>query len=512
MRVMRCGSCGQENPEGSRFCGSCGASLEPGESKESLTEQAGQTEQIEKKKRPCKWLWAALAVVALAGIVAAVLIVKNVQERRNYENYVDSAQKYLEELDYENAEDSYLKAIAVAPKEEEPYVELAQLYLGQGETEKAKAILEKGAKNVPDAKNHTSSEEGESTEGASGAGGDSQKEPGIHDLLEEIENLASYSWVVEPTIEADDINYVKSGDYAEDSENEQNLQRNSKFAFIKQGDSYGLIGQDGKMATEMEYKSVEDYFGIYLLVRKEPKYEEVIGEEWDLYFFDEDSEEIDPIEGLGIGFYPGGFFYYCDGLHNENEGMGYGYTKGDPEEAIPVQKSEFVLEISDYIGDSLANSEQDLWQEQIDKSMYAIWYQGKLVTEFVYEECGSASEGLLAVKQDGKWGYVNQQGEIVIPIEYDASWTEQYKYLRSKYEYEKTDYCYAFSEGYVPVYKDGQWALMNTEGKKVILEGTFEAIRPVQDGKCWVKKEGKWGVIQLETAGESEAADESGEK
>ncbi len=39
---------------------------------------------------------------------------------------------------------------------------------------------------------------------------------------------------------------------------------------------------------------------------------------------------------------------------------------------------------------------------------------------------------------------------------------------------------------------------MDSDGKKVIPEGIFEAIRPVQDGKCWVKKDGYWGVIELE--------------
>ena len=55
-----------------------------------------------------------------------------------------SGEKYLEELDYENAEASYLKAIEIDPKQERPYVALAQMYMDQGEVQKAKDILEQG--------------------------------------------------------------------------------------------------------------------------------------------------------------------------------------------------------------------------------------------------------------------------------------------------------------------------------------------------------------------------------
>lgn len=232
---------------------------------------------------------------------------------------------------------------------------------------------------------------------------------------------------------------------------------------------------------------------MYILVRAEPQYEALFGQEWDLYFFDEETGQLSPAEGLGAGFNPEGFYYYCDGLCNENDDLGIEYPRNMPEEAIPVQQTS--VRGTGY--DFTDNSKRDSWEKELDESKYAIWYKDELVTDFIYEECGSSSDGLLAVKQNGKWGYVDQNGEIVIPIEYDASWTEYDQYIRSTASSEQMDYCYAFSEGYVPVCKDGAWALMDSDGKKVIPEGIFEAIRPVQDGKCWVKKDGYWGVIQL---------------
>ena len=48
--------------------------------------------------------------------------------------------------------------------------------------------------------------------------------------------------------------------------------------------------------------------------------------------------------------------------------------------------------------------------------------------------------------------------------------------------------------------KDGKWEMRNTENKIVIPSGTFEEILPVHNGRCWVKKDGKWGVIEFEKA------------
>ena len=40
----------------------------------------------------------------------------------------------------------------------------------------------------------------------------------------------------------------------------------------------------------------------------------------------------------------------------------------------------------------------------------------------------------------------------------------------------------------------------------------FEEIRPVQDGKCWVKKDGKWGVIRLAVYEEEQTREEEKEE
>ena len=52
--------------------------------------------------------------------------------------------KYLEELDYENAEISYRKAVEISEKRESSYVKLTVLYMEQEEYEKAAQVIEEG--------------------------------------------------------------------------------------------------------------------------------------------------------------------------------------------------------------------------------------------------------------------------------------------------------------------------------------------------------------------------------
>ena len=147
---MRCRKCGKDNPEGSQFCGYCGEALQQDNMNLQTKMNGGEDKKEQKKDRGRKggrkWIWAAGAVLVIGVAAASFFITRSVQERQAYDDNLASGEKYLEELDYENAEASYLKAIEIDPKQERPYVALAQMYMDQGEVQKAKDILEQGAK------------------------------------------------------------------------------------------------------------------------------------------------------------------------------------------------------------------------------------------------------------------------------------------------------------------------------------------------------------------------------
>lgn len=508
---MYCPNCGNYNEEDADFCGSCGSPLQnvtegrTGAGNEQLNgdfsgngigqnpqgpQSAAPAAPVPGKKKSKKiWLiLAAVFVVAAAAAAVVFLWILPQQQEKRYTALLDEGNRYLEEMDYEKAEDVFLEAIAIEPRKEEPYVKLAGLYLDRGEREKAKQIIADAKENIP---------EEERTE--------------IKKLEEEREDELNgqgsvYDWVVQPEIEADDIYYLKETDSTEYPYNEMERQMFTDYAVIKQGDSYGLIDSEGEILGDVDYEEITSGYGYYLLKREEPAYDSEYMMETDSYYLY--GDEILPavaIAGDVYGFK--GAFYYCNGLQNIFDAYGEEMlgppTWTEPEDAIPVKASDTILEdVMDAGG-----MDTDEWLRNLPGG-YGIYYGDSMATDFIYDACGSQSDGLLAVEQDGKWGYADSQGNIVIPLEYDASWTQ---YVPQNGDAAQ-DYCYAASEGYVVLVKDGIWEMRNTDGDPVIDPGVFEEMRPVYEGKCWVKQDGKWGIISLKDADDADVSEEEPEE
>lgn len=500
---MYCPNCGNYNDENAAFCGSCGTPLgqsQPARQTEApdLRENApvqcgeggesGENSMIPSQKKGKKiWLiLAAVLIVAAAAAAAVFLWILPGQKEKHYTALLAEGNRYLEEMDYEKAEDAYLEAIKIEPRKAEPYVKLADLYLDNREREKAVKIIADAKEILPD------------------------KEKEKIEILEEERKDeldgegTAYVWAVEPEIEADDIYYLKETDIKKYPQNEAERQMFTDYAVIKQGDFYGLIDMDGEILGGMDYTEITSGSGYYLLKSKEPVYQPEYNWEMDSYYLYED--EIIPavgIEGDVYGFK--GAFYYCDGLQNIFDAYGeqaFGTkTWTEPEGAIPVKKSDITLE------EALDNGVQDwsAWLEDLPGG-YGIYCDGSMATDFVYDSCGSQVSGLLAVEQNGKWGYVDSRGNVVIPVEYDASWTQ---YVPQNGNGERRDFCYAASEGHVVLVKDGVWEMRDAGGGLTIDPGVFEEIRPMYDGKCWVKQDGRWGVIRLLDEEDSDPAEDS---
>lgn len=123
----------------------------------------------------------------------------------------------------------------------------------------------------------------------------------------------TWTWAVEPTIEADDIYYLSDDNIEEYSENESGGQVMSPYAVIKRGDSYGLIQLDGELNAEMEYQKITEFCSWYLLERFEPIYSEEMQQDWSIFTVNPDTGEMKamPIWGVEEGI---GTYYWKDGV------------------------------------------------------------------------------------------------------------------------------------------------------------------------------------------------------
>ena len=108
-----------------------------------------------------------------------------------------------------------------------------------------------------------------------------------------------------------------------------------------------------------------------------------------------------------------------------------------------------------------------------------------ILVDLLYDIVGSFSEGLAKVRKNGKEGYINSQGEEVIPCIYEYAWNfseglakvrknGREGYINPQGEevipciYDCTDDFSEFSEGLAKVYRHGRWSIINAAGKVVV--------------------------------------------
>lgn len=184
-----------------------------------------------------------------------------------------------------------------------------------------------------------------------------------------------------------------------------------------------------------------------------------------------------------------------------------------------------------------------------DGNVLLIDISGRTLSEPLWDDCGWFSEGLGMVCRDNKWGYINTEGEEVIPCQWEyvgpfeggvaevqqenglyglistdgtvlcepqylwmgacreglrAVQTDKYPdlwgYLDTQGnmvippQYEDAG---NFSEGLAPAKKDGKWGFIDTSGQFVI-EPVWDYAQPFANGRARVQRDGLHGCIDTQ--------------
>ncbi len=128
--------------------------------------------------------------------------------------------------------------------------------------------------------------------------------------------------------------------------------------------------------------------------------------------------------------------------------------------------------------------------------------------EFKWEEPPQEKLEIFKFCRNGKWGYKNQKGAVVIQPAYDEAFqfSEGYACVEKgsklgfidKEGNQVIDFIYdcanSFSDGLACVTKDDKTGYIDYEGKYVF-EPVYEKATPFKDGKAMIKQDGKWGVL-----------------
>lgn len=112
----------------------------------------------------------------------------------------------------------------------------------------------------------------------------------------------------------------------------------------------------------------------------------------------------------------------------------------------------------------------------------------KLEIALIYENAMDFSDGMAAVKKDGKWGYINKNGVTVIPFDFDSC---------AAADVTGSDCAFAFAGGLAPVSKNGKFGIINKKAETVV-DFEFDTILPGENGVYIACKGGVWGLLTID--------------
>ena len=92
----------------------------------------------------------------------------------------------------------------------------------------------------------------------------------------------------------------------------------------------------------------------------------------------------------------------------------------------------------------------------------------------IYDEVFFFKDGLAAVENEEKCGYIDPTGEVVIPLMYETAMS--------------------FSEGLASVVSGGKCGYINKQNE-VVIPFVYDAATPFEGGEAKVKKDGRWGTL-----------------
>lgn len=149
-------------------------------------------------------------------------------------------------------------------------------------------------------------------------------------------------------------------------------------------------------------------------------------------------------------------------------------------------------EIKPYTGDFSGQTAVPYYDNEYVLQGYRLLSAGMPINDILYEGAGAFFGGIIPVCLDGKWGYINADGNQILPFDFEVppGW--------SRVNYSECYPPYNASDGYIVVFKSGEYAMFDSSGEPVIDFGVFEEIRPVYEGMCWAKQNGKWGVLAID--------------
>lgn len=142
---MFCEQCGSEVKSGAKFCTKCGARLD-----QPAYQQPQQPGPQDGRKKSHIGLIIGLIIAACIVIAGVVGVLLFLNRGPSMEERLEMGNRYLEDLDYDEAIEVFQEILDIDPKCVDAYMGLADAYIGVEDYESAMDILEKGYDKTED--------------------------------------------------------------------------------------------------------------------------------------------------------------------------------------------------------------------------------------------------------------------------------------------------------------------------------------------------------------------------
>ncbi|GFI49146.1 beta-barrel assembly-enhancing protease [Lachnospiraceae bacterium] len=406
----------------------------------------------------------------------------------NWPKYTKEHMQKAAELEkkgiYVDAVTEYEQALAYDPDNVDIRVKMAQAYLDSGNSSKFTAVCEKTAE-------------------------------AYQDRTEALDLLMEY--YIENDYEHKAVKYLD--DFMEDHPENQNAKEwysklkgsytelycsyeemsgieNNSMA-VKRDELYGIADARGQQVIENEYKEIHPFSedGFALAQKEDGTYIYIDEDGQTRKVPDPDYTKLGMISSKRVAACKNGKYGYLDenmepvGKFNWDALTGLKGTTGagkkDKKWVLVNKKGEPKGEqkYEDVVVDEngfCANQKRIFVKGE--KGYYLINSKEKRIGRLTFDDAKAfTEEGYAAVCRDGKWGFVDKEGELAIDYTYEDA--------RS------------FRNGLAAVYVDGRWGYIDTDGKLIIKPRFIEATHVSESGTAAVKieedGEEEWRLIQL---------------
>ena len=294
------------------------------------------------------------------------------------------------------------------------------------------------------------------------------------------EQKQAYRWLIEPTINADNI--ISFDGSQVDPNNEKNTAY-ANYSVIRQNGKYGIIDYSGNMVVPAEY---DDYYTCWC---GEVTLFNIINEKNDEY-------EYCSIDSSNQVVYYAAEHYDSSPKYYWNSNEEKIYVKDADEEQGEEYTGKKAVVVCEADVKKSDNGFYDI--SPVSEPLYGLAKKDKLILDMQYTDFYAPAykgAGLTCIafeNDEGKWGYVGSDGKTIIDFKCDGDMSA---YCGKVIDDELAVHPYLFTDDYLPVSIDSSYGYYDIDGNCIVKPGEFDQARPAHNGKAWVMKSGKWGVI-----------------